>query len=121
MGPSPLAAQPPADFSTRCATCHGADGLGGERGPNLATRRTRTEQEIRDIIRHGVPNTAMPAFDLPADVETRIVAFIRFIDTPAATKNEMSFAAPAPGDWPTYHGDPGGNRHSPLRQITTVN
>ena len=25
------------------------------------------------------------------------------------------------GDWPSYHGDIGGNRHSPLAQITTAN
>jgi alcohol dehydrogenase (cytochrome c) len=114
-----LAAQPPPDFATRCASCHGADALGGERGPSLAT--PRSEQQTRDIIRHGIPNSPMPAFDLPADIEARIVAFIRSLTTPAATGSNATTAAPAPGDWPTYHGDPGGNRHSPLHEITTAN
>jgi glucose dehydrogenase len=28
---------------------------------------------------------------------------------------------PKPGDWPTYHGNIGGNRHSPLSEINTSN
>jgi alcohol dehydrogenase (cytochrome c) len=116
-----LAAQSPPGFQTHCAPCHGADALGGERGPSLAARRARTEQEVRDIVRRGIPNSAMPAFDLPADTEARIIAFIRSITRPAASKNEIALADPAPGDWPTYHGDPGGNRHSLLHQITTAN
>ncbi len=30
-------------------------------------------------------------------------------------------ARPKPGEWPTYHGQLGGNRHSPLAEITTAN
>jgi PQQ-dependent dehydrogenase (methanol/ethanol family) len=32
-----------------------------------------------------------------------------------------SIAHPHPGDWPSYHGDIGGNRHSRLDQINTAN
>ncbi len=32
-----------------------------------------------------------------------------------------AIAAPKPGEWPTYHGQLSGNRHSPLREIDTQN
>jgi alcohol dehydrogenase (cytochrome c) len=42
----------------------------------------------------------------------------------AATDDQRAFASvarPARGEWPTYHGDLSGNRHSPLDQINTTN
>src|SRR6478736_250421 len=78
-----------SDFIARCAGCHGADANGGERAQGI--RRDRTDAQLADIIRRGIPSAGMPAFDLPA------------------------------GDWPTYNGRLGGNRHSPLAQIDTGN
>ena len=43
---------------------------------------------------------------------------------PMESRGGLAFdeiAHPKPGDWPTYHGDIGGNRHSPLDQINTAN
>jgi alcohol dehydrogenase (cytochrome c) len=50
-------------FELNCATCHGNDGRGAERGPDIvSTRRaaTRPLDEIRRIIRQGIPQSGMP-------------------------------------------------------------
>jgi cytochrome c oxidase cbb3-type subunit III len=52
-------------FESSCATCHGLDGRGAERGPNIATRpavRRLSDAEILTILRNGRPNSGMPAF-----------------------------------------------------------
>jgi len=48
-----------------CAACHGLDGRGGERGPNIATRaevQRLTDDEIWHILQSGIPAAGMPAF-----------------------------------------------------------
>jgi mono/diheme cytochrome c family protein len=55
-------------FEKNCAVCHG-DGHGTERGPNLANnRRVRgsSVEQVRAVIRDGVPSRGMPGFPLPA-------------------------------------------------------
>jgi len=52
-------------FESTCAGCHGLDGRGGEKGPNIATRpeiSRRSDDEILAVLQHGVPGTGMPAF-----------------------------------------------------------
>jgi putative heme-binding domain-containing protein len=52
-------------FATRCATCHGLDGQGAERGPNIAGRREvrqLSDQALARVIGKGIPNAGMPAF-----------------------------------------------------------
>jgi putative heme-binding domain-containing protein len=52
-------------FESVCAACHGLDGRGGERGPNIATRaevQRLTDEETRHIVRSGIPAAGMPAF-----------------------------------------------------------
>lgn len=53
-------------FESTCATCHGLDGRGAERGPNIATRPTvrgLSNEELLAILRHGRPASGMPAFN----------------------------------------------------------
>ena len=80
----PLAPQDRArgrrEFETRCGQCHGADGRGGERGIPLAGR-SRSETEVRDIIRKGIPAAGMPAFALPPDTLQDVAAFVRGLMT----------------------------------------
>jgi alcohol dehydrogenase (cytochrome c) len=45
----------------------------------------------------------------------------RLRGSPPAGGGTVTAAVPKPGDWPTYHGHPSGNRHSPLAQIHTGN
>ena len=52
-------------FAGNCAACHGLDGQGGERGPDIANRREiqrRTDQALFRIVHDGVPGTGMPSF-----------------------------------------------------------
>ena len=80
-------------FEAVCASCHGGDGGGGERGPAIVSRRqrARSEQELGELIRKGVPDGGMPGFDLPAAQMTSLVAFIRSLSAAAAEN-------PPPGD-----------------------
>ena len=170
-------------FADRCAPCHGGDGRGGERGPDIVTGNraaSRKVEEIARIIRVGMPGGAMPPMSMPdADVGL-VVSHLRALaqasrqprtwPRAAATLADGSRAeglvlaetasalhllhadgslgrvprdgstltplgrapmpaltprveppAPAAGGWTTYNGDPRGNRHSPLAQITPGN
>jgi alcohol dehydrogenase (cytochrome c) len=171
-------------FSAQCATCHGSDGRGAERGPDIVTRRqaaTRPLEETARIIREGMPGGGMPPSALnaaeilavashvrtlaEATREPRTFARVRFrlrdgrsveglvqnesnfdvqllttdgrlalltrdeiVESAALGRSPMPHLTPreepvtwSPSDWPTYNGDPGGNRHSLLKQITPAN
>src|SRR5262245_43962181 len=80
-------------FAERCATCHGNDAAGTDRGPSLSASRrlrTRSEQELHDIIRNGTP-AGMPAFALP---EAELNALARFV----RAMNASAFDLHPPGD-----------------------
>jgi cytochrome c oxidase cbb3-type subunit 3 len=52
-------------FNLNCAACHGLDGRGSERAPNIATAskaRQLSDEQITGIVSDGVPGTGMPAF-----------------------------------------------------------
>jgi cytochrome c oxidase cbb3-type subunit 3 len=66
--PSP-AEQGKAVYDAHCTACHGANGNAGERAPAIvisaaatALRGERTEAQILDIVRNGIPGTGMPAW-----------------------------------------------------------
>ena len=68
-------------FASRCAGCHGLDGRGGERAPNIVqdpTVQRLTDAELERIIRQGVVGTGMPAFRSldGADIHA-VVAYLR--------------------------------------------
>src|SRR3989442_11823632 len=71
-------------FQTRCAVCHGTDGNGGEHAPSILARVSRSnDQELNALLREGVPQRGMPAFNEVPDAELRSLAgFLRTI-TPA--------------------------------------
>jgi putative heme-binding domain-containing protein len=63
-------------YSANCAGCHGLDGKGGERAPDIVTRpqvRQLSDEALLHVLQTGVPNTSMPSF--------------RFLD--AKTRNEL--------------------------------
>jgi putative heme-binding domain-containing protein len=85
--PDPAAAARGRDLYNRsCTMCHGLDGGPGDRAPALAGQRRflrRTEAELFDSIRNGIPRTLMPSSPMPpADVDL-IVAYIRSLRAPA--------------------------------------
>jgi mono/diheme cytochrome c family protein len=58
-------------FASRCASCHGTDGNGGELGPPITGRvASRTDEELRAVIRQGLTGAGMPAFSTLSDTET---------------------------------------------------
>ena len=65
-------------YEQLCASCHGGDGRGGERGPSIVGRlATRNDQELTALIRAGLPASGMPGFPL-AEAEARsLVGFLR--------------------------------------------
>ena len=83
VGPVPAQAQT-ADagrqvFASRCASCHGTRGAGGELGPSIVARvPLRNDQELEAVIREGVAGAGMPAFPNLSRAEAGdLVAFLR--------------------------------------------
>jgi len=68
-------------FASTCATCHGLDGRGAERAPNIAENpkvQRLSDVQISHIIENGIPGTAMPAFHALATSDvTAVVAYLR--------------------------------------------
>jgi cytochrome c oxidase cbb3-type subunit 3 len=67
-------------FESRCAGCHGLDGRGGERAPDIATSektQRRSDEELSRIIARGVPGTGMPAFASLGSSLKNVVAYLR--------------------------------------------
>jgi len=82
-------------FEKQCSVCHG-DGHGTERGPNLAdNRRVRSASmdELRAVIRDGVPSRGMPAFALPVGDLEALTRFVRSFSAPAAESHPAGDAA----------------------------
>jgi alcohol dehydrogenase (cytochrome c) len=81
-------------FTALCSGCHGAGGTGGERGPALVGRREsrlHSRQDLRDIIRNGIPSAGMPAFRLPDSEVEDLAAYVHALRAPAVEN-------PASGD-----------------------
>lgn len=113
-----------AIFRTRCAFCHGANAAGGERGPSILSRiPLRPDGELGDLIHKGIPGAGMPGIALDPVQTKALIAHLRTFHPRGQQPVIYQPAAAAPGDrgWPTYHGSPSGNRHSPLNQITAAN
>ncbi|MGH9236731.1 MAG: PQQ-binding-like beta-propeller repeat protein [Vicinamibacterales bacterium] len=74
-------------FVTRCASCHGTDGNGGELGPAIAARAIlRTDDELRTVLRAGFPAAGMPPFSTLSDAEAAdLVAFVRTLKPRTST------------------------------------
>jgi cytochrome c oxidase cbb3-type subunit 3 len=82
-------------FASTCAGCHGLDGRGGERAPNIAdsprVQRLSDAQIVR-IIENGIPETGMPAFRLLESAD--IPAVIAYLHTLQGAKKSVNL----PGD-----------------------
>jgi alcohol dehydrogenase (cytochrome c) len=66
-------------YSSRCASCHGSNGSGGELGPSIVMRvPARTDAELTTVIQQGLPTAGMPAFANLAATELRdLLTFLR--------------------------------------------
>jgi cytochrome c oxidase cbb3-type subunit III len=70
-------------FDSVCASCHGLDGRGGERGPNIATRaavQQLSDEETLQVLRSGIPAAGMPAFSALGVVKIKaVMAYLRIL------------------------------------------
>lgn len=76
-----------AVFEARCVSCHGSDGTGSDRGPNIVDGpqpRSAGSVALREIVRAGTPDGGMPAFPLPATELDAVVAHVEMLRAPAA-------------------------------------
>jgi cytochrome c oxidase cbb3-type subunit 3 len=82
-------------FASTCANCHGLDGRGGERAPNIA-EKPRVQQlsdgQLFKIIENGIPGTGMPAFH--SLESSNIKAVVTYVRTLQGTKKVVKL----PGD-----------------------
>jgi cytochrome c oxidase cbb3-type subunit III len=82
-------------FATTCSACHGLDGLGSERAPNIITNpqvQKLSAREMFDVISGGVPETGMPGFErLGKAAITSLVAYIKGMQG-------QNQSTPLPGD-----------------------
>jgi len=76
-------------FESRCAGCHGMDGRGGERAPDIATSaktQRRSDSALAQIINNGIPSAGMPAFStLDAPTSRALVKYLRFLQGKTAS------------------------------------
>lgn len=75
-------------FGGSCGGCHGPDGGGGARGPNLVHRslwHPLSDEAIFQVIRKGVPGTDMPPTQLTDEQTWSLVAYIHALTGPAST------------------------------------
>lgn len=67
--------------ASTCANCHGLDGRGGERAPNIAERprvQQLSDAQLFKIIENGIPGTGMPAFhSLDSSHIQAVVTYLR--------------------------------------------
>lgn len=70
-------------FEGRCAACHGLDGRGGERAPDIATSQktqNRSDEVLTQIITNGIPTAGMPSFSsLDAPTIRALVKYLRVL------------------------------------------
>jgi cytochrome c oxidase cbb3-type subunit III len=82
-------------FASTCANCHGLDGRGGERAPNIAENprvQKLSDARIAHIIQNGIPGTGMPPFHALQAVDARaVVTYLRSLQ---GTKQSLKL----PGD-----------------------
>jgi cytochrome c oxidase cbb3-type subunit III len=82
-------------FESTCASCHGLDGRGGERGPDIASRADvlrLTDREILQVLRDGIPSAGMPAFGFLGSAKlSALLGYLR-------TLQGKGSAAAIPGD-----------------------
>jgi cytochrome c oxidase cbb3-type subunit 3 len=68
-------------FDSTCAACHGLDGRGGERGPDIATRQQvvqLSDAETLVVLRNGKIAAGMPAFGSLGSVQLKqLLGYLR--------------------------------------------
>ncbi len=75
-------------YESKCATCHGLDGLGGEHAPDIVRRpavKALSDQALLDVIHDGLPEEGMPGFPkLPKEDGLALIAHLRLLQGKSA-------------------------------------
>lgn len=125
-------------FHERCAVCHGADGAGGPVAPSLTRSdymHGDSDLAILQVLRHGIPGTAMPRADLRIRSLLDVIAYVKALQANSTEGQKADAPLPAIGvsdkrllsagtrtdEWLTYSGSYNGWRHTSLAQITPAN
>lgn len=132
-------------FKARCASCHGIEGNGSDRGPSLREEffHGNSDLSLFRTILHGVPGTAMRGIDLSEESIWQLVSFLRsngdsalafvrelrsgprsedkILPSLRATYESLLNAREDPGNWLMYSGTYNGHRYSRLDQINPQN
>src|SRR5437899_4435413 len=81
-----------AAFDTACASCHGLDARGGERGPDLVSRSEvvrKTDAELRKILTDGKTSAGMPSFASYAPAKlSALVDYLRSLQGGSKMRSE---------------------------------
>jgi cytochrome c oxidase cbb3-type subunit III len=95
----PANARAKATFENVCAACHGLDGRGGERGPDIASSAEvvrKTDEALLTILRLGKPSAGMPAFSSHGEARLHeLVAYLRVLQ--GARQQNVMTGDPARG------------------------
>jgi putative heme-binding domain-containing protein len=77
-------------FDSTCAGCHGLDGRGSEKAPNIASSakiQHLADAQLADIVKNGVPGTGMPASrSLTAAQVRSLVSYLRILQGKGAAR-----------------------------------
>jgi alcohol dehydrogenase (cytochrome c) len=125
-------------FHQYCAPCHGGDGSGWHAAPlnRSGLKHGDTDLSIYQVLRDGVPGTAMPAAPVSVQQRWQLVGYIRMLQLKAAddktddkstrfalnvTPDQILAAGTRQDEWLTYSGSLDGHRYTPLNEITPAN
>jgi alcohol dehydrogenase (cytochrome c) len=124
-------------FRERCTGCHGVDGSGGPVGPSLTRPQYKhgdSDLAIYQVLRDGIPGTAMPRAGLPPRELLQVTAHVKMLqahsseDQPEAPRlaiqvnsERLRAAGTNPDEWLMYSGSYNGWRHTSLAEITPAN
>lgn len=73
-------------YRSQCASCHGADGKGGNGGPDLTRGQFKhavSEEAMYRVISKGIPGTTMPGFTFNGARGWQLVTFIASLNAAA--------------------------------------
>ena len=92
---TPVSTRGKRSFTSNCASCHGLDGRGGDRAPNIVENpkvQGISDAQIAQIIENGISGAGMPAFHSLAPSE--VSALVTYLRTLQGSKQTVKL----PGD-----------------------
>ena len=87
---NPASSRGKQSFAGFCAGCHGLDGKGSDRAPNIADKpsvQRLSDAQLFSIIQNGIPGTGMPAFH--SLESSQIKAMVTYLRTLQGTRKPV--------------------------------